>query len=225
MPELPEVRTVCAVLRQKVLQKTIAHVAIHWPKLVKYPTQDLFTEQLIGQQIQQIKQKGKHILFLLDDFCLISHLRMEGKYFYIADPQNMTADVVKHALVIFTFTDQSLLVYHDTRRFGTMHLYRLDQYEQAPVLLRVGPEPFVATVNGAYLWEHYQKTRRPIKTVLLEQQVMSGLGNIYANEVLFATKINPYLPANQLNVAQCEAIVKASRKILTAAIAQGGYDH
>lgn len=222
MPELPEVRTICDILRKKVLNHTIEKVIVSWPKVIKHPEVELFQTKLQNETIKNIHQKGKNILLLCDNYCLISHLRMEGKYFYLPNTEAITTNMLRHALVMFVFTNQSVLLYHDTRRFGTMHLYDVEQYQDAPVLLRVGPEPFADEVTGAYLYQHYQKRKMAIKTVLLEQKVMAGLGNIYANEVLFATKINPYMKANKLTKEQCQSIVTAARRILNEAIAQGG---
>lgn len=218
MPELPEVATVIKSLRPLVLGKTIKEVIVRYPKVIKNVAVETFQATLRGTTFRAIAQHGKYIIFTLDDYYLISHLRMEGKYFLKAPGQ-----LEKHDLVEFVLTDGTALHYCDMRRFGTMHLFPLtaDIYQLAP-LKRIGPDPFSPAMSGAYLYEIGKHRALAIKSLLLDQQVMAGLGNIYVNEVLFYARIFPAQPARSLTRADYERIYEISKTVLSRAIALGG---
>src|SRR5690625_3348449 len=193
MPELPEVETTTKTLTHFVLNKTIAQIDVYWPKIIKRPDDvDVFKQTLIGQTIRQLKRKGKFILFELDDYVLVSHLRMEGKYNVYK--QGTPKD--KHTHVIFTFTNGEEMHYHDVRKFGTMHVFtKGDELRNKP-LKQLAPDPFEKEFTLKYFYDKLQRTGRSIKAVLLDQTVVSGLGNIYVDEVLFKAAIHPLTKAN-----------------------------
>ena len=155
-------------------------------------------------------------MFELNDYYLLSHLRMEGKY-YIKDSND---EITKHQHVIFIFDDGKQLRYNDTRKFGKMYLLAKDNiYNQKP-LSDVGLEPWELDLD--YLKDKFKKKNLPIKTVLLDQSIIAGLGNIYCNEVLFSSKINPYKKASELKDKELESIITYSKITLEKAIKLGG---
>ena len=142
---------------------------------------------------------------------------MEGKYFFKEEKSALG----KHDLVVFHFTDDTKLVYNDTRRFGRMSVESELNYKEVPPLCNVGPNPF--EMNDASLLENAYKNKSiAIKTALLDQSIMSGLGNIYTDEVLFIANIHPETPAKMVSRPQLEEILKASKKVLDAAMKSGG---
>lgn len=215
MPELAEVETVKETLKPRVIGKTIAKVTVYWGNTIAYPTVEVFERSLIGETIQNMNRRGKWIIFELDHYRLLSHLRMEGKYLF-----RTTKDPLeKHEHVVFQFTDGTELRYHDTRKFGKMHL--LAKEELGP-LEELGYEPWDSQLTTQYLKEKYQKKQLPIKTVLLDQSILVGIGNIYADEVLFQSKINPVTKCCDLKTADLENIIHFTQTTLEKAIAAGG---
>jgi formamidopyrimidine-DNA glycosylase len=144
MPELPEVETVRRTLTSLVKGKTINDVQVMWPKIIKKPNEiEQFQDALVGQTILDIKRRGKFLKFILDDYVLVSHLRMEGRYgvYKISEPYD------KHTHVLFTFTDDTQMRYRDVRKFGTMHLFKKGDEETNLPLSQLGPEPFSKEFN------------------------------------------------------------------------------
>ena len=157
---------------------------------------------------------------MLEGAVLVSHLRMEGKYILKKDEPP-----AKHEHVIFHFTDGSSLRYHDVRKFGTMDLFQTDDLESIylmPPLNKVGHDPFDDELTPEMLHERFQKISKPIKTTLLDQRIMSGLGNIYANEVCFLAKIHPETSTKKLSLERVAAVLFHAREVLKKAIALGG---
>lgn len=219
MPELPEVETVRRTLEQLVIGKTISDVKIYWPKIIKLPVEpNEFRNKVTGQTIERIGRRGKYLLFYLNDDVLISHLRMEGKYglFTMNDPRD------HHTHVIFTFTDGTELRYRDVRKFGTMHLLSKGTEFSSQPLKKLGLEPFDDRLTVPYLKKRFQKTIRNIKTVLLDQTIITGLGNIYVDESLFKAKIHPLRPASSLTDEEIERLLVAIVETLSEAVEKGG---
>lgn len=219
MPELPEVETTVHFLKNNILGQKIKNVKVYWPKLLE-KGQDLllFKNNLINQKIHDVQRRAKYILFFFANIILISHLRMEGQYYITDDLQNFD----NHTLLIFTLSFNKYLCYRDTRRFGTFDLRNYDNYLNTRPLVNLGLEPFDANLNAKYLQEKWTKKRLNIKAALLEQKYIVGIGNIYASEILYHAKINPFLPANKLKLQQIEDIIFWTRIILEKAIASQG---
>ncbi len=219
MPELPEVETVRRTLIQLVKGKTIKEVTIHWPRIIKKPEEiDQFKDALIGQTIHDVKRRGKFLKFILNDYVLVSHLRMEGRYGLYKPEEPFD----QHTHVIFKFNDLTELRYRDVRKFGTMHLFKKGEEEQHLPLAQLGPEPFSPQFTVDYLIERLAKTMRKIKTALLDQSLVVGLGNIYVDEALFRAGINPERTASQLSQQEYERLHMEIVKTLQEAVAQGG---
>lgn len=218
MPELPEVETVKEVLKSKILGKIIKDVKIfHYP-IIETPSINDFKKNIIKQEIIDIKRRGKWLMFELNDYFLLSHLRMEGRY-YIKDKKE---EVDKHEHVCFLLSDNSELRYKDTRKFGRMHLIEKENVYNIKPLSELGLEPWDESLNVSYLKEKYMKIKLPIKTVLLDQSIIVGIGNIYADEILFLCNINPLVSAKSLNDEDLKNIIKYTKKVLESAIKKGG---
>lgn len=218
MPELPEVETVKNSLKKLVLHKKITNINIKYPNIIEYPDIDTFKKQIINQTINDITRRGKWLLFELDNYYLLSHLRMEGKY--IIRKLNDSYD--KHEHVEFVFNDNTCLRYKDTRKFGRMHLIKKEELYSRKPLNELGLEPWDKDLTINYLKEKYQTKKLPIKTVILDQSIIVGIGNIYADEILFLSKINPYKETNKLNNLELENIIKYTKEVLEKAIKMGG---
>lgn len=219
MPELPEVETVRRTLQELVVNRTIAHVSVFWPKMVKHPDEvSQFQDALAGQTFREIGRRGKFLILYTDDYALISHLRMEGRYGLFPKDE----PVEKHTHVIFHFTDGTELRYKDVRKFGTMHLYaKGDEFNMLP-LSHLGPEPFAEDFTVDKLAARLAKTTRNIKTALLDQKTIVGLGNIYVDEALFRSRIHPERPANSLSREELETLHKEISDTLKEAVEKGG---
>ena len=216
MPELPEVETVKKALERKILNKTIFDVEIYRDKTIITDI-DQFKNNLKGQTIVKLSRKGKFLIFhLTNDLVIISHLRMEGKFFL----KNENDPINKHDLVIFKFSDHTELRYNDTRRFGILGLYNESNYLDISPINKLGKEPF--EIKKEDLIKAYKNKNVPIKQILLDQSIMCGLGNIYCDEVLFESKIHPLTLAKDLNELDIENIINNSVKILNKAISLGG---
>ncbi|SDB83645.1 DNA-formamidopyrimidine glycosylase [Shouchella lonarensis] len=219
MPELPEVETVRRTLTDLVVGKCIATVDVYWSKMIKAPDDvRAFTVQLSGQTIEAIRRRGKFLLFDLTDDVLLSHLRMEGRYRLALDGEDRT----KHTHVVLTFTDGSALHYADVRKFGTMHLRKKGTEESLPPLADLGVEPFSPSFTAVLLQNAYIKTNRAIKTALLDQKTVVGLGNIYVDEALHRARIHPERQASSLTATEFNVLHKHIVATLTEAVEAGG---
>lgn len=219
MPELPEVETIRRTLEALVIGKTIQKVSVLWPKMVKHPEEvEQFSDALRDQTILSITRRGKFLIFYTEDYALISHLRMEGKYglFQRDEPVN------KHTHVIFYFTDESELRYNDVRKFGTYHLYKKGDEWTVPPLLGLGPEPLTDGFSADELSKKLSKTIRKIKPALLDQKVVVGLGNIYVDEALFRASIHPERIASSLTEKEIVTLHRAIIETLSDAVKKGG---
>lgn len=194
MPELPEVETVRRGLVALVKGRTIEKVVVRYPKMVT-PEATIFAEKLKNKKILDIKRRGKYILFeFSNDLAMVSHLRMEGKYSVVARSDEYN----KHDHVIFELDNGQDLRYNDTRKFGRMNLVNAGEEMQIGGLKTMGPEPTPETLTIEYLTHQLRSRKRGMKSFLLDQSMIAGLGNIYADEVLWLSKIHPQQVSNTL---------------------------
>lgn len=219
MPELPEVETVRKTLEPLLLNHKIIGVKIFLDKVVKSSDILTFKNKIIGQTIHQVQRKAKLLIFVLDNDVLLSHLRMEGKYYYQKHDEKINW---KHVLLVLDLDNGYQLRYHDTRRFGTFHLQNKKSYQTLKPYTNIGPEPWNQAVTANYLAEKWKHKKQKVKTALLDQTIISGLGNIYADEVLFAAKIHPETSVNKLTNQNLTAIINNAIKILKQSIELGG---
>lgn len=213
MPELPEVETVRKKLLHYLKGKKIKDVKVIYPNIIINNLNEF--KKVINQTIKDIKRRGKWLIFDLDDYYLLSHLRMEGKYYIKALDEELT----KHNHVVFNIDNEFNLVYDDTRKFGRMNLISKDKLEET---INVGVEPLSSNLTVDYLKDKFKNIKLPIKTALLDQHIIAGIGNIYANEILFLSLINPTIPANTLNDKELERIIKNTKIVLDKAIKNNG---
>jgi len=215
MPELPEVETVRRTLKNFIIGKEIREISVHYDKIIVGDAK-IFEKSLKGQTIQDIDRVGKYLIFILDSDAFISHLRMEGKYNIVEASKPLN----KHEHITFYFSDGTELRYQDTRKFGRLELANKETYDQDLPLCKLGPEPWEADPKDIYSKIH--KSSLPIKTLLLDQSIMTGIGNIYANEICFCMKMHPKTPGKRVSKKRVEELVEASKEILEKAIARGG---
>ncbi len=217
MPELPEVQTVIDTLRPLVLHKTIEGIEIVYEPIVENELSD-FLNRVSQRQVIALSRKGKFIIVHLDQGYLIIHLRMEGKFFVTEVENPWVTD--KHTHARFYLDDGFVWTYHDVRKFG--RIAYVEQLTDHQGLNRLGYDVFDEHLEASYLFERAKNRSLEIKNFLLDQQVMAGVGNIYANEILFDAKVSPFQPSNTLKKAEFEVILKSTRHILSLALHQGG---
>lgn len=217
MPELPEVETVRKALLLKLKSKTIKDLTILHDNIFKDQNTKEVIKNIKNQTINDIKRRGKWLMFELDDYYLLSHLRMEGKYLY----RDINTKVGKHELVIFNINNEFELRYQDVRKFGKMYLVKKDNLNMSP-LKNLGLEPWDKKLTPYYLLKKYKNKNVKIKTLLLDQSIITGIGNIYADEILFKSKLNPHKKGKDLTEKDCLKIIENTKTILSKAILEGG---
>ncbi len=217
MPELPEVETIVRHLNESLKNKTIKNIRLFREKNILTGAKE-FLSSLRGETFLSVSRRAKYLIFhLTNDKVIVSHLRMEGKYF-IGDSTNETK---KHDLLIYDFTDGTSLTYNDVRKFGTIELWNEGNYLSSPSLASLGEEPF--SYEPLTFYENLQKHKKtPIKEALLDQKIIVGVGNIYASEILFATNINPRTLCTDISKNDASSILKETQRILLEAIKEGG---
>lgn len=219
MPELPEVETVTRTLRELVQGKQIERVQVYLPRIIQRPADiEQFCDALVGHTIIDVTRRGKFIRILLDGLVLVSHLRMEGRYGVYEQHEELE----KHTHVVFTFTDGTQLRYKDVRQFGTMHLFSEGEDLNELPLKKLGVEPLSEQFTAKVLREKLQHRQSKIKPLLLNQELIVGLGNIYVDEALFAARIHPERSPSSLSKSEWNKLHKAIVETLTSAVEAGG---
>ena len=235
MPELPEVEHVVRTLRRAIVGRRIVATEIRLPKLVAPSSPAFFNRKLKNSTITGVSRRGKYILIELDPngaprdgrtsdarqkparqqgLVLIVHLRMTGKFLYL------TADEIlpKHSHAIFYLDNDRRLVFADQRQFGVIRLVARSRWKRTKGIVELAPEPFSDDFSLIYLKETLARSRRTLKTLLLDQTRVLGLGNIYAAEALFRARINPFKTATTLSSRRVERLHQAIRDVLTDAL-------
>lgn len=219
MPELPEVETVRRTLNLLIVGKQIERVTVNLPRILQKPDDPLlFAAELEGRTFQSVERRGKFLRLVLDGLVLVSHLRMEGRYglYDKEEPQEL------HTHVIFHFTDGTELRYKDVRQFGTMHLFSPGEELQAPPLNKLGVEPLDERFTLDAFRRALGNRSTKIKPLLLNQEVVVGLGNIYVDEALHSAGIHPETPWNELKRKEQENLHAAIVETLSSAVEAGG---
>lgn len=220
MPELPEVENVRLGLTNLIVGKTVQKVTTDWEKILIGGVLH-FNQQLKGATITRIDRRGKYLLLRFDNgLTLVSHLRMEGKY-QLALRQDDPAPRFWH--VGIAFTDGSQLRYLDMRKFGRMQLVQTGTEESVvPGLAKMGPEPTPATFDAETFYQTIHKRKAPIKSVILDQSVVAGVGNIYADESLWLSQLHPAQPASTITKKEARLLHDNIIAELQKAIRLGG---
>ncbi|MFH1215430.1 MAG: bifunctional DNA-formamidopyrimidine glycosylase/DNA-(apurinic or apyrimidinic site) lyase [Pseudomonadota bacterium] len=219
MPELPEVE----VIRQGLLSHVVGCFVVSITcsdKNLRLPLpKSALQEWVKGHRINGIIRRGKYLLFSLDNGAgMIAHLGMSGKLgiFPAAVPAAL------HDHVVFSFDDTMQMRYNDTRRFGFIQVFPPGRLEKSDPFANLGREPLGDDFNGAYLKEMAGKRLQPVKNFLLDSRMIAGIGNIYANEILFYSGIHPATPVGSISRRKWDAVADVTRTVLTRAIACGG---
>jgi len=214
MPELPEIETVCRTLRPHLLGRTIRRVEVLEPRL-RLPVDKRAIVRLAGRRIEEITRVAKYILLNLSEGAIwVFHLGMSGKL--ICVPKN--TERRKHDHIVVDFEDGGELRYHDPRRFGLSLVTNHAAVSQLPQLKNLGMDPFDARLTGEFLFRFTRASERRIRDLLLDQQIIAGLGNIYANEILSCAGIKPTVRAHRLTRKQVQTIAVTIPRLLNDAI-------
>ena len=218
MPEKPEVITVVNSLKPKLIGKKITGCNVYWDNIIAYPIVDEFKKDIINQKINDIKTRGKFIVIDLDDYGLLCHLRMEGKFFF----RKVGDSLSKHEHVELIFDNKISLRFHDVRKFGKMYLIKKEDVYKIKPLSDLGLEYDDSSLTKEYLYNKIHNKKLPIKTVLLDQSIITGIGNIYDDEILFMSGISPLRKACDISKNECQKIIDNCRIVLDKAILKGG---
>ncbi|WP_434333192.1 DNA-formamidopyrimidine glycosylase [Mycoplasma capricolum] len=216
MPELPEVVTVTNTIKPSLINKTIIKSEIFSNKIVSSTSVEQFINLTKEQKILDIYNLAKYIVFELKEYVIISHLRMTGKW--VIENSDQYAYKKSWLKAEFLLDNNLVARFYDMRGFGTLNLYNKSTFFKDSHLDKLGPIPLNNQTSVDYLFNKLQKSNKAIKTVLLDQHVISGLGNIYVNEVLFLSKINPLTNANLITKDQTKEIIKNCENVLSQAI-------
>jgi len=194
MPELPEVETIVRSLRPELVGRKIVSVRLLWARTLAMPLPEAFEEGLLGQSFVEIERRAKYLLFGLARATLIVHLRMSGD---LSVKQGDSAPD-KHDRLRLGLSGGGVLVFNDTRKFGRVWL--VDDAQQ--VLGGLGPEPFDPSLTAQEFHAALHARRRQIKTLLLDQHFIAGLGNIYTDEALHFSQVHPLLLSDTISIAE-----------------------
>ena len=217
MPEIAEVRTVRKVLKDRLVGRTITDISYRYDGIIK-SDKDEFKNVLKNKTITDVDNLGKWIFIKLDDYTILSHLRMEGKYYI--KPSN--EEYEKHEHIIFNLDDGYDLMYKDVRKFGVMYLVKTKDILNTPEISKLGIEPDSESLTKEYIYDKVHKSNKPIKELLLDQSIINGLGNIYVDEVLFKSGVKPTRLGNTIKLKECASIKDACYEIITKATECGG---
>ena len=232
MPELPEVEVVKRSLANKLQNLIIKKVKIKDDRL-RYRIEKNKIRNIIGLKIKKIERRSKFLLFFFNkNIVMLSHFGMTGKFFYI-NKKNIkfrtsfyynidAAKDQKHDRVIFFFNKARKLIYNDVRKFGFIKFLDQKNYKDNFHLKNLGPEPLGKKFDSKYFIKNIKGKNRVIKDLLMDQKFVSGIGNIYANEILFFSQVKPMRKVKNLKEFEIKNIIKYTKKILENSIKLGG---
>lgn len=214
MPELPEVENVRRSLAP-IVGQTIEALDVREPRLRRRVTADL-SKRTVGRKIIGLDRCGKYLLMHLSGGdAVLAHLGMSGTFTIVP----VSTALEEHDHVRFLFTNGSALVFNDPRRFGLILAGRPESFEE---LAHMGPDPLSAEFSPAWLRRLTRGRKRPVKNLLMDQRLVAGIGNIYANEILFEAGVRPSRQARKLRLAELDLLHAATQRVLAEAIASGG---
>ena len=216
MPELPEVETTLRGIEPHILNSAIAEVKIHNGQL-RWPVEKQLPQLITNKKILKLERRGKYLLLQFKHGTILWHLGMSGSMKILKKDEPRA----KHDHIEILFKNKIILRYNDPRRFGALIWTEEDMYAHK-LLNHLGPEPLTNDFNDTYLYEQSRKKKQKVKSWIMDSSLVVGVGNIYANESLFMSGINPNRAAGKLTKSQCEAFVREIKKVLRAAIKQGG---
>lgn len=217
MPEIAEVRTVARTLSKRIVGRKIIGIETPYDKIIEGSVLD-FKKSIVDKYITNIDNYGKWIFITLGDLTIMSHLRMEGKYYIKPTKEEWN----KHEHIIMHLDDGTDLRYHDVRKFGKMVLVKTDEIYKQKEIAKLGIEPDNDSLTKEYIYYSIHDSKLPMKSLMLDQSIINGLGNIYADEVLFAAKIHPLRMGFNIKLDECERVKEAAKDIITKATKMGG---
>lgn len=216
MPELPEVQTTLSGIKPHIVHQKIKSVTVRHPRL-RWPIPPDLSILLKNKVITHIERRAKYLIITVGSGHLIIHLGMSGRLTILTEPRPPG----KHDHFEMVFANQKTLRFTDPRRFGAI-LWTNEDINQHPLLKHLGVEPLNRGFTGKHLFDLAQKRKQAVKPFIMDNKIVVGVGNIYATEALFDAKIHPLSPAGTITLAQYNTLVKSIKKILRAAIKQGG---
>lgn len=219
MPELPEVEVVRRGLDRWITGLRIDRVQVLHPRAVRRGEIREFEDRLAGQRIREVRRRGKFLWWVCDDTAVTAHLGMSGQLLM----QPATAPLEKHARVVFDFRDRKRqLRFVDQRTFGGLALDDLGENEIPLSVAHIAPDPFESEFDDERFIARLRAGHREVKRALLDQTLLSGVGNIYADEALWRARIHPQRMSDQVSPAKARALLGAIREVMSAALAEGG---
>ena len=231
MPELPEVEVVKKSLEEKIKNLTIKRVFINNNKL-RYKINNREFYKIKGYKIISVERRSKYLLINLNqNLTILAHLGMTGKFFIIDNNNtkiktsfyySVEKNESKHDHLTLYLNKGLKLIYNDVRKFGFLRLFKNSSVYNCKHLKFLGPEPLTKKFNLSYIIKYFLNRKTSIKKVLMDQKFVSGLGNIYCNEILFLCKIIPHRIVKNINKKEIGDIIKFTKKILKKSIDQGG---
>ena len=230
MPELPEIEIVKRSLYKMINKAKIISIIIN-NKNLRYKIANNFSQSLKDEKIIRISRKSKYLIFFFKKKLLLIHLGMSGKLLIVRNRDNFMFKtsfyynlniIPKHNHILFKLDNGLALIYNDIRRFGFFKLYKTTQTNNIPFLRKLGIEPLNKNFNIRYFKKFSKKRKKNIKNLIMDQTFICGLGNIYANEALFMSKIKPSRECNDLNVIEIRNLISSIKKVLSLSISKGG---
>ena len=233
MPELPEVEVVKRSLKKKIINSTIKKVKINDGNL-RYKVNKQEISKLVGKKIKKIRRRSKFLIFEIGkNKLMLTHLGMTGKFFFISQNKKKYKTSFYYSLnykkdqkynrITFHLNKDKKLIYNDVRKFGFIKLYdKTNLNEKISHLNNLGPEPLEKNWNLTYFKNYILTRKRSLKDILMDQKFVSGLGNIYVNEILFLSGIRPSRMVSKLKDFEIKKVIKYSKKILKSSIKMGG---
>ena len=232
MPELPEVEVVKKSLIKKTQNLIVKAVKINDGRL-RYKINRNKIKKIIGLKFKKISRRSKYLLFFFNkDIVMLVHLGMTGKFFFVNQKSikyktsfyyNINEDKdKKHDRIIFDLSNNQKLIYNDIRKFGFIKFINRLNLEQNSHLKNLGPEPLSSKFNIKYFKNYIKQRERTVKDLLMDQKFISGLGNIYVNEILFYSGVKPNKKIKKLSEGKIKKIIKLTKKVISKAIILGG---
>ena len=230
MPELPEIEIVRRSLLKMIKKAKIIDIKIN-NKNLRYKIHSKFYSYLIGEKILGVSRRSKYLIFHFKAKILLAHLGMSGKMLIKRESDNFILKTsfyynlnfpTKHNHVYFKLSNGLQLIYNDVRRFGFLKVYNTTQLDKITFLNKLGLEPFSKRFNINFFTKFIKNRNRNMKNLLMDQTFVSGLGNIYVNEILFLSKINPSRSCKNINKKEIKNLILNTKKILKLAIVKGG---
>lgn len=223
MPELPEVETIASQLNKTLKNLEIKEAFLNWPKLVKGIKPEDFKKLLKNKKILKVWRRAKNILIELDsNLILLIHLKLTGRILYGEKEFVLKDPYIRFCLV---FDNKKIMALSDLRKFAKVVLFKKDQLNKIEDLKGIGPEPLEKTFTlekFTALINQNKKRKKAIKEILMDQKIIAGIGNIYANEILWEAKINPFKSARELAEEEIKKLFLSIKKILSLAVEHNG---